>query len=94
MSHLEGKVIRARSGFFDVETPEGVIQCRMRGRLKKVRVSADIAVVGDDVLISVTEDGHGSLEEVRPRRSRFSRCAALYRRFFGAIAKVSDDGFG
>ncbi len=70
---LEGKVIHARSGFFDVETTQGVVQCRLRGRLKKERQSADIAVVGDDVLISLGEDGTGALEEVRPRRSRFSR---------------------
>jgi len=71
--HLRGQVIKARSGFFDVQTSEGVIQCRMRGRLKKVRQSADIAVVGDWVNISISPDGGASLESVEARRTLFSR---------------------
>lgn len=49
------------------------MQCRLRGRLKKVRQSADIAVVGDYVEISISGDGGACLESVESRRSLFSR---------------------
>jgi len=73
MKTLPGKIVRSMSGFFDVDTHEGLIRCRMRGRLKKERKSADIAVVGDEVTISLNEDGSGSIESVASRRSQFSR---------------------
>jgi len=68
-----GRVIRAHAGFFDVETDEGPVQCRIRGRLKKERLSTDICVVGDDVRVGVTAPGVGVVEEVMPRRSVFAR---------------------
>jgi ribosome biogenesis GTPase len=67
----EGIVLRATAGFFRVRTTEGeVIECRMRGRLKKERVSTDLAVIGDEVDIDRTT---GVIENVKPRRTRFSR---------------------
>ena len=42
--HLEGLVLKAQSGFFWVQTEAGVLECRLRGRLKKERQSSDIAV--------------------------------------------------
>ncbi|MFW5921408.1 MAG: ribosome small subunit-dependent GTPase A [Polyangiales bacterium] len=69
-----GKVLKARSGFAEVSTAEGVVRCRLRGRLKKSRKRrSDIAVIGDEVEITVFEDGEGALEEVLPRRTKLSR---------------------
>jgi len=68
-----GRVLRAHAGFFDVETREGELTCRMRGRLKKLRLDTDICVVGDDVRVLETAPGVGVLEEVLPRRSVFAR---------------------
>lgn len=42
----------------------------MRGRLKKERVSTDLAVIGDEVIIDRTTC---VIERVSPRRTRFSR---------------------
>jgi ribosome biogenesis GTPase len=72
-SPQQGTVLCARSGFADVETPEGVVRCRLRGRLKRTRKRSDLCVVGDAVRISVQHDGSGVVEEVLPRRARFSR---------------------
>ncbi len=71
-----GVVLRAQSGFFWVQTDAGLIECKLRGRLKRERQSTDIAVIGDDVAISIVGPGEGAIEAVLPRRSRLARKAA------------------
>jgi len=68
-----GTVLRATGGFFDVLTEGRVVRCRMRGRLKKERQKTDLCVIGDEVEVSLLDGDEGLLEEVLPRRSRFSR---------------------
>ncbi len=72
---VSGTVLRATAGYFDVRTANGMVRCRMRGRLKKVKQKTDLCVIGDEVLITVAPDDEtvGSLEEVSERRNRFSR---------------------
>ncbi len=70
---IAGRVVRSQSGFFRVETAVGVLECRLRGRLKKVRQAEDIAVIGDEVQVVQTAPGQGVIETVAERRSRFSR---------------------
>jgi ribosome biogenesis GTPase len=76
MAMLTGTVIKAQSGFFWVQTDEGVLRCTLRGRLKKSRVPTDIATLGDKVLITPTSNGEGAVEEVLPRHSKLARRAA------------------
>lgn len=73
---LVGLVLRAQSGFFWVQTEAGLVECRLRGRLKKERLSTDIAVIGDQVVISLAGPGQGAIEAVLPRRTRLARRAA------------------
>jgi ribosome biogenesis GTPase / thiamine phosphate phosphatase len=73
---IEGTVLRAQSGFFWVETAEGVLECSLRGRLKKERQSSDIAVIGDVVEVLPISPGHGAIEAVLPRRTKLARRAA------------------
>ncbi len=69
-----GTVLRARSGFYTVLADDGAtIESRMRGRIKKDRQSSDLAVIGDRVAVATQPDGSGMIEEVEPRRTRFSR---------------------
>jgi ribosome biogenesis GTPase / thiamine phosphate phosphatase len=70
---LRGLVLRAQSGFFWVETESGVIECRLRGRLKKERQSADICVIGDEVELERVDPAHGAITAVLPRHSKLSR---------------------
>ena len=44
---LHGTVLRATAGFFEVDTDEGVLTCKLRGRLKKVKKKTDLCVIGD-----------------------------------------------
>ena len=68
---LIGRIVRSLSGFYDVQTPEGVITCRGRGHLCK---GQEIPLTGDMVEITVAQ-GKGMVEKILPRRNRFIRPA-------------------
>ena len=74
---IQGRVLRSQSGFYWVETSDGVVECRLRGRLKKIEQKSDIAVIGDMVMIEVVSPGYGAVESVLPRTTRLSRVAAF-----------------
>ena len=73
---MQGTVLRAQSGFFWVQTDAGLLECRLRGRLKKERQSSDIAVIGDLVEIKQVSPTTGAIEAVEPRRTKLARRAA------------------
>lgn len=68
-----GIITRAQSGFFTVQTEQGALTCRLRGRLKKGPRLGDIATIGDRVLISRLPDGTGMIEEIEPRQRALVR---------------------
>ncbi len=70
---MRGTVLRAQSGFFWVQTEAGVLECRLRGRLKKERQATDIAVIGDTVRVVQINPQQGVIEEVLPRRTTLAR---------------------
>jgi len=71
----KGLIIKSQSGFLDVETENGIVKCRLRGRLKRGRREGDIAAVGDWVQISRLDDGSGMIESIDERERMFSRMA-------------------
>jgi len=75
-NRLVGSVLRAQSGFFWVQTEQGILECRLRGRLKKERQATDLVVIGDQVEVQPVGNGQGAIEAVLPRRSRLARRAA------------------
>ncbi len=70
---VTGTILRAQSGFFWVQTLEGLIECKLRGKLKRERQATDLAVIGDEVEISIVGPGEGAIEVVLPRRSKLAR---------------------
>ena len=66
-----GRILRSLSGFYDVQTPAGIITCRARGILRKAGLSP---LTGDMVQITV-ERGKGMVEKVLPRKNSFVRPA-------------------
>jgi ribosome biogenesis GTPase len=68
-------ILRARAGFYDVETEQGIIMAKLRGRLKKSSSRAELAAIGDRVKLSLFEDGSASIEEILPRQRALSRRA-------------------
>ena len=67
----EGRIVRSLSGFYDVQTPGGLITCRARGILRK---EGNSPLTGDLVEISV-EKGKGMVERILPRKNHFIRPA-------------------
>ena len=66
-----GRILRSLSGFYDVQTGNGVVTCRARGILRK---EGNSPLTGDMVEISV-ERGTGMVEKILPRRNSFVRPA-------------------
>ena len=66
-----GRIVRSISGFYDVQTPLGLVNCRARGILRK---DGQSPLTGDVVEITV-ERGKGMVERILPRRNRFVRPA-------------------
>jgi len=70
---IQGLVVRTQAGYQDVHTAVGDYRCRLRGRLRKGRAEGDLVAVGDQVMIDPLPDMTGSIEQVLPRKSVFSR---------------------
>ncbi|MBP3479900.1 MAG: ribosome small subunit-dependent GTPase A [Oscillospiraceae bacterium] len=68
---LTGRILRSLSGFYDVQTPAGVITCRARGILRK---QGNTPLTGDMVQITL-EQGKGMVEQILPRKNSFIRPA-------------------
>lgn len=66
-----GRILRSLSGFYDVQTPDGIVTCRGRGSLRKAHQTP---LTGDMVEITV-EKGKGMVEKIQPRRNCFVRPA-------------------
>ena len=80
MDKIQGRVIRARSGFYDVRRDNHTLRCTLRGRIKREqrsemgrRIYADPVAVGDEVIFTQLDDEEGVIEELLPRRTKFSR---------------------
>jgi ribosome biogenesis GTPase / thiamine phosphate phosphatase len=75
---LSGTVLRAQGGVYEVETPTGVLEARLRGRLKRDERSGDRVVVGDVVDVERQSDEPGkdwSICQIHERRTELARRA-------------------
>lgn len=68
----EGRIQKALSGFYYVNTGREVLTCRARGKFRKEGVSP---LVGDWVEVRELGNGEGFLEKILPRRNAFARPA-------------------
>jgi ribosome biogenesis GTPase len=71
-------VIKAQSGFFTVQAPDGQqVVARLRGRLKKEQRDTDLIAVGDHARVLIEEDGTASIEAVAERERSLARLAPI-----------------
>ena len=71
MELKQGMIMRALSGFYDVDTGDEIIRCRARGKFRKEGITP---LVGD--LVSLQMSGNeGYLHEILPRKNHFIRPA-------------------
>ena len=68
-----GRIEKALSGFYYVNTGSGIIRCRARGKFRKEGMSP---LVGDWVEIQELGGGEGVVQTIEPRTSQFQRPAA------------------
>lgn len=68
---ISGRIMKALSGFYYVQTEQGLVECKARGRFRKEHITP---LVGDWVDITI-EHGKGMVEEIHPRRNSFVRPA-------------------
>ena len=68
----EGRIQKALSGFYYVNTGSEVLTCRARGKFRKEGVSP---LVGDRVEVRELGNGEGFVEKILPRRNAFARPA-------------------
>jgi ribosome biogenesis GTPase len=69
-----GRIHKIAANDYEVHTAEGVLTCRFRGKLRRVRTSASkLAAVGDQVELTPGVGGAGTIDQVLPRRTVLSR---------------------
>ena len=68
----EGRIQKALSGFYYVDTGSEILTCRARGKFRKEGVSP---LVGDRVEVRELGNGEGFVEKILPRRNFFARPA-------------------
>ena len=68
-----GRIEKALSGFYYVNTGGGTLQCRARGKFRREGLSP---LVGDWVQVRELGNGEGFVEAVEERRNQFARPAA------------------
>ncbi|MDE0469154.1 MAG: ribosome small subunit-dependent GTPase A [Candidatus Poribacteria bacterium] len=80
LTREQGRVIRARTGFYDVQHGDIVLRCTLRGTLKRRhrsatgrRLYADPVAVGDQVIFTQLDAEEGVVEDILPRETKFSR---------------------
>lgn len=68
----EGRILKALSGFYYVDTGTELLTCRARGKFRKDGITP---LVGDRVEVRELGNGEGVLEKILPRRNAFTRPA-------------------
>ncbi len=83
----EGMIIKAIGGFYYVETVEGLLECKARGIFRKKGISPS---VGDQVILSVPQNGYPSIEEIKKRKNILVRPPIANLDLLFIVTSVSD----
>ncbi|MFD2044055.1 ribosome small subunit-dependent GTPase A [Ornithinibacillus salinisoli] len=67
---VEGRIIKALSGFYYVQTTDGVYQCKGRGVFRKKKITP---LVGDFVTFDIDDNNEGYITQVKPRTTELVR---------------------
>ena len=67
---MTGILVKAISGFYYVSQDSIIYECKARGNFRKAGVSP---VVGDIVEFVITDQTHGVIESIKPRKNLFIR---------------------
>lgn len=70
---IPGMVLRARGGFYDVQTEHGLVTANLRGRLRQDLPDSELVAIGDRVQVRRMPDGGAVIEHIEPRTRALSR---------------------
>ena len=73
-----GRVLLCSGGTYRVETPDGTLDCTLRGKVKQAE--GDTIAVGDEVEVEVLPSGDCRIASVLPRHSKLARHSVARRR--------------
>ena len=88
---VRGIVTRSQSGFFTLDTEEGEVVARLRGRLKRGPKTGDLIAVGDWVQVSIIDEDTAMIEEVEERKRKLHRMAPTPRGEYEQIIIANPD---
>jgi ribosome biogenesis GTPase len=97
LTTLRGLIIRLQSGFYTVESGQGIFTCQLRGRLKQGRRLGDVAAVGDWVYFTPLStsgssfSSSGVIEQVEPRLRAITRMAPTPRGVYQQVIIANPD---
>ncbi len=74
-----------------MQTDEGILVCKLRGRMKQGSKEGDLAAIGDKVLVSQIAEGEGLIEDIEPRQRMISRLAPLPRGEYEQVIIANPD---
>ncbi len=63
---IKGRILKGIGGFYYVDTSEGIITCRARGKFRKL---GEIPYIGDFVEVTVNDDKTGYIMEICERKN-------------------------
>ena len=69
---MTGRIDKALSGFYYVDTGDALLTCKARGKFRKTGVSP---LVGDQVECTALGGAEGVIEAILPRHNAFDRPA-------------------
>lgn len=69
---ITGTIIKGIGGFYYVDTADGIIECKARGKFRK---TIGKPIIGDKVNVAVQNDGTGYLLEIHERKNQLIRPA-------------------
>ncbi|WP_031473472.1 ribosome small subunit-dependent GTPase A [Agathobaculum desmolans] len=83
----EGIILKGIGGFYYVDTADGLIECKARGRFRK---TVGKPIVGDRVTLEIQpEDGTGYLLDIAPRKNSLVRPAVANLDLLVAVASAA-----
>lgn len=91
---MKGLVLKSTGSFYQVQTEQGVMQCRIKGKFRmKGLVTTNPVSVGDKVLLDEEQNGQGIITDIEPRHNYIIRKSTNLSKQAHIIAANIDTAF-
>ncbi len=84
---LKGTIVKGIGGFYYVDTKDGLIECRARGKFRKNEI---LPMVGDNVTVETNSASTGSVKEIDERHNFLVRPAVSNIDMLMIVAAISN----